>query len=66
VHISSPRDGWRSRRPQLHADYIRPRDVPRSWLGRRITVDVEAKAKERAVLRLRRWVDAREGTHAAA
>jgi hypothetical protein len=30
-------------------------DVPRGWLGRRMTVDVEAEAKERAVLRLQRW-----------
>lgn len=58
VHISSPKDGWRSSRPHLHADYIEPCDVPRSWLGLRVTVDVEAKAKERAVLRLQRWVEA--------
>jgi hypothetical protein len=28
-------------------------DVPASWLRMRVTVDVEAKAKERAVLALR-------------
>jgi UV DNA damage endonuclease len=53
VHISSPRDGWGSANPRPHADYIDPSDFPESWLGRRITVDVEAKAKERAVLALK-------------
>jgi UV DNA damage endonuclease len=53
VHISSPRDGWGSTNPRPHADYIDPKDFPESWLGRRVTVDVEAKAKERAVLALK-------------
>jgi UV DNA damage endonuclease len=48
-HISSPREGWKSGDPRPHADYIDPADVPREWLGMRVTVDVEAKAKERAV-----------------
>ena len=52
VHISSPRDGWGSANPRPHADYIDLKDFPASWLGRHITVDVEAKAKERAVLAL--------------
>lgn len=52
AHISSPRDGWDAPNPRPHADYIEPRDFPRSWVGRRLTVDVEAKAKERAVLKL--------------
>ena len=56
VHISSPLDGWRAPNPRMHADYIAPRDVPASWRARRMTVDVEAKAKERAVLRLLRWL----------
>jgi len=52
AHISSPREGWGSSNPRPHADYIDPHDFPASWLGRRLTVDVEAKAKERAVLAL--------------
>ena len=52
THISSPRDGWSAKNPRPHADYIDPRDFPASWLGRRLTVDVEAKAKERAVVAL--------------
>ncbi len=49
-HISSPRDRTGDRRP--HADYIATRDIPIAWRTLDITVDVEAKAKERAVLRL--------------
>ncbi len=52
THISSPREGWGSSNPRPHADYIDPKDFPKEWLGRRITVDVEAKAKERAVVAL--------------
>ena len=66
VHISSPKGGWSSSRPQAHDDFVRPRDVPPSWLGRRMTVDVEAKAKELAVLRLLRWVEKQEAARDAA
>jgi UV DNA damage endonuclease len=52
THISSPRDGWTAANPRPHADYIDPADVPSSWLERRLTMDVEAKEKERAVVRL--------------
>lgn len=51
-HISSPREGWGSNTPRPHADYINPADIPGCWLGRKMTVDVEAKAKELAVVRL--------------
>ncbi|HSK01784.1 MAG TPA: hypothetical protein VK932_11110, partial [Kofleriaceae bacterium] len=57
VHLSSPAAGWSGGDPRPHADYIRAADVPAYWLGRSLTIDVEAKAKERAVLRLRRWLD---------
>jgi UV DNA damage endonuclease len=53
THISSPRDGWEAPDPKPHADYVDPTDFPEVWRGRRMTVDVEAKAKERAVLRLK-------------
>lgn len=52
-HISSPREGWNGK-PKPHADYIDPADFPASWRGRAMTVDVEAKAKELAVVRLMR------------
>lgn len=53
-HVSSPRNGWHDGNPRPHADYIDPRDVPRRWLDLDVTVEVEAKAKEAAVARLRR------------
>lgn len=52
AHISSPREGWDAANPRPHADYIDPADFPGAWIGRRMTVDVEAKAKERAVIKL--------------
>ncbi|MBN1947998.1 MAG: UV DNA damage repair endonuclease UvsE [Bradymonadales bacterium] len=51
-HLSSPRDGWHSNDPRPHADYIDPNDIPRCWEELVCTVEVEAKAKELAVLRL--------------
>lgn len=56
AHLSSPIEGWQpgtDHRP--HADYIDDADVPACWLGRRMTIDIEAKAKELAVLSLNRW-----------
>lgn len=49
-HLSSPREGWSSKDPRPHADYLDPRDIPDCWREQAFTVDVEAKAKERAVL----------------
>lgn len=62
-HVSSPRAGWGSEDPRPHADYIEPDDVPAYWiaLGDRLTVDVEAKAKERAILAIRRQIERRAG-----
>lgn len=60
-HISSPRAGWGDGDTRPHADYVTPDDFPEAWRGRRLTIDVEAKAKERAVLALR---DALAGTPA--
>lgn len=51
-HISSPREGWDGGDPRPHADYIDVRDVPKTWVKMRVTVDVEAKAKERAVAKI--------------
>ena len=39
--------------PRPHADYVTASDFPQTWREQAITVDVEAKAKERAVLALR-------------
>lgn len=55
VHVSSPLDGWKSKNPKPHADYIDAIDVPAIWKGINVlTIDVEAKAKELAVLKLRK------------
>ena len=51
-HLSSPKAGWEWRQSQPHADYIDPADFPDCWRGREMTVDIEAKAKELAVVRL--------------
>jgi UV DNA damage endonuclease len=51
-HISSPKNGWGSGNPKPHADYIDQTDFPECWQGRDMTVDIEAKAKELAVVRL--------------
>jgi UV DNA damage endonuclease len=59
LHVSSPAAGWSASDRRPHADYIAPRDFPREWLGLTATVDVEAKQKELAVLRLRRWMVSR-------
>ncbi len=51
-HLSSPRTGWQNGDPKPHSDYIDPADFPDCWLGREMTVDLEAKAKELAVVKL--------------
>lgn len=52
-HISSPLEGWSGVKPERHHDLIDVADFPAFWLKLPITVEVEAKAKEIAVLRLR-------------
>ncbi len=53
AHLSSPKGGWDATNIRAHADYIDSTDFPDAWLDRTVTVDVEAKAKERAVLALK-------------
>lgn len=55
-HISSPRDGWNASNPRSHADYIDIKDFPEEWRHDMpdFTLDVEAKAKELAVVKLSR------------
>jgi UV DNA damage endonuclease len=64
-HISSPREGWGGGDPKPHADYIDVRDVPDEWTGLDVTVDVEAKAKERAVVAIMGTVAPSHTTSAA-
>lgn len=51
-HISSPLEGWTGPKPARHHDYIDIADFPACWRDRKVTIEVEAKAKELAVLRL--------------
>jgi UV DNA damage endonuclease len=53
MHVSTARDGPDAPNPRPHADYIDPSDVPQTWLTLDITVDVEAKAKDDAIVALR-------------
>ena len=52
-HLSSPREGWSGGNLRPHHDFIDIRDLPECWRSLRVTVEVEAKAKELALHRLR-------------
>lgn len=52
-HISSPIEGWEGPKPERHHDFIDVKDFPECWRQKNITVEVEAKAKEIAVLKLK-------------
>lgn len=52
-HISSPQDGWVGPKPQRHHDFIEVTDFPDCWRDLDVTVEVEARAKEVAVRKLR-------------
>jgi UV DNA damage endonuclease len=51
-HVSSPKFGWGSSKPNHHHDFIDIHDFPECWRGLSITVEVEAKAKESAIRKL--------------
>lgn len=51
-HVSSPIFGWKGPTPERHHDFVDVNDFPAEWLGRSITVEIEAKAKELAVQKL--------------
>ncbi|MCA9122941.1 MAG: UV DNA damage repair endonuclease UvsE [Planctomycetaceae bacterium] len=53
-HISSPLEGWKGKNPKPHHDFIDIQDFPQCWRDLSLTVEVEAKAKEVAVLKLKR------------
>lgn len=64
-HVSSPRQGW-DKNPKPHADFIELIDFPDAWRELDATVDIEAKAKELAVLQLKEGLflpDWRGGRH---
>ncbi len=51
-HLSSPLEGWQGAKPHRHHDFIDPADFPDCWKDLEITVEIEAKAKEIAVIKL--------------
>ncbi len=51
-HLSSPLGPWGSKDCRAHHDFIDPNDFPCHWRTLDLTVDIEAKAKEEAVLKL--------------
>ena len=53
-HISSPITGWDGPNPERHHDFIDATDFPKCWRRKKITVEIEAKAKEVAVKKLLR------------
>lgn len=53
-HLSSPLEGWKGPNPKRHHDFINISDFPDCWRDLALTVEVEAKAKERAVLKLKK------------
>lgn len=53
MHLASARDGANAPNPRPHAEFIDPNDFPREWEGRTLTIDVEAKAKDAAIVALR-------------
>lgn len=52
-HLSSPRNGWGGMNEEQHHDYISLADFPECWRNLSVTVEIEAKAKELAVARLK-------------
>ena len=54
AHLSSPKGGWGAPNVRAHADYIDAGDFPEIWRDRTLTIDVEAKAKERAVVAIKK------------
>ncbi len=53
-HVSSPIAGWGGPNPSRHHDFIDVEDFPACWRRKKITVEVEAKAKEVAVKKLQK------------
>lgn len=52
-HISSPLEGWDGPKPERHHDFIDINDFPECWRQHDLTVEIEAKAKEVAVLKIK-------------
>ncbi len=62
-HISSPLDGWEKTKPERHHDFIDIIDFPDCWRNLHMTIEVEAKAKEVAVLKLQKQLAEQWGVY---
>ncbi len=62
-HISSPKNGWKCPKPSEHHDYIDSNDFPDCWRKIDATIEVEAKAKELAVIKLYQELKKENRTH---
>jgi UV DNA damage endonuclease len=51
-HLSSPKNGWDAPDIRKHHDYIEVTDLPDFWRSMDVTIEIEAKAKELAILKL--------------
>ncbi len=60
-HLSSPINGWDGPHTRSHHDVIDVSDFPCEWRDLSLTVDIEAKAKEPAIFKLRKelplWIE---------
>lgn len=56
-HISSPIHGWQATDARKHHDFIDINDFPKFWTAMNLTIEIEAKAKELAVLKLRQELE---------
>ena len=62
-HISSPIEGWNGSNPRRHHDYIDLQDFPDCWRDLKLTIEVEAKAKEVAVIKLHKELHKKTKRH---
>ena len=59
-HISSPMEGWDGPKPERHHDFIDLKDFPECWRDQDLTVEIEARSKEIAVLKLKDELEHRQ------
>jgi len=52
-HVSSPKDGWGTKDPKKHHNFIDVKDIPEEFYKiKSLTLEIEAKAKELAIEKL--------------
>ena len=61
-HLSSPIESWDGPKHERHHDFFNVKDFPECWHDLELTVEVEVKAKEAAVLKLKNDLDQQRKT----